>query len=719
MGAAGNKTKKKDNNSNLRDITINEPLFDLLKKIPNDQYTCTDCRSVPEIIDINFTNDKIIINCVEHGKKELKINEYFKLEFKNLYYNDKCEYGQREQKDHLDNIFCYCPKCKVYMCQSCNRSHNHQFGVINVNELNNKCQSHLKDYFKYCKYCNNHFCKSDKKCGHPNEFIKTPKEEDLEKLKNLRNKYFYLYKLIDTIITTYEKHPSNYFNSLNIINISKKDEEKNNNEGLLKKVEMLEKKIMLILNDKLNIELTGEEKILILNDKDIGNKYFDLLCILQFKKLQEISLRNNNISNINSLININSPALKKLDLSYNKIMKLDVFKDLAKKCEELEYINLSNNEIENANVFKEKIFRKIKEINLQNNRLIKSEFEEIKNIIIDSIGCYNKFKLIYKLDRINNKMKIFGEKFIENNKNNFKIKINNEEKDLCEYYKPNDDNNNNEEYLIIELIKINDINNLSFMFHECSLLFSLPDIANLDISNVKDISYLFYGCSSLRNISDISKWDTSNVKDMRNLFSNCSSILSLPDISKWKISNVDNINSMFFKCLNLSFLSDISNWNTSNVTDMSYLFYKCISLESLPDISKWNVSNVKFISYFFYECVSLKDLPDISKWNTSNFTNIIYMFNGLNLKSLKDISNWDTSKVTTMKGLFSNCTHLKTLPDISKWKTSNVKDMSEMFLKCSSLTSLPDISQWDTSKVTSKINMFYLCNKEIIPNNFK
>lgn len=335
MGASGNKAKKIYNNKVSKDIIINEPLFDLLKKIPNDQYTCTECQLVPEIIDINFTNDLIIINCFEHGKKELKITEYFEKEFKNLYYNDKCEYGEREQKNHLDKIFCYCPKCKVYLCQSCNRSHKHPFSVINVNELNNKCHSHFKDYFQYCKYCNNHFCNNDKKCEHPKEFIKTPNEKDLEKLRNLRNKYFYLYKLIDTIITTYEKHPSNYFNTLNIINISKKKQE-NNNEELLKKVEMLEKKILSILNDKLNIKLTCEEKILILNNKDIGNEYLDLLCLLQFKRLEEINLRNNNISNINSLINIDSPELKKLDLSYNKIMKVNVFKELVKKLGKLE-----------------------------------------------------------------------------------------------------------------------------------------------------------------------------------------------------------------------------------------------------------------------------------------------------------------------------------------------------------------------------------------------
>ena len=513
MGAAGNNTKKnyKNYNINSKDIIINEPLYDLFKKVPNDQYTCTDCKLVPEIIDINFTNDKIIINCIEHGKKELKINEYFENEFKNLYYNCKCEDGEREQKNHLDKIFCYCPKCKVNRCQSCNRNDKHPFSVINVNELNNKCHSHLKNYIQYCKYCHSHFCEKDEKCKHPKESIKTPGEKELENLRNIRNKYFYLYKLIDTIITTYEKHPSNYFNSLNLINISKKKEINNNNEGLLKKVRMLENKILSIFNDRFNTKLTGEEKILVLNNKEIGNKDLDLLFVLPFNQLQDINISNNKISNIEPLKNIDAPGLKKIDLSFNKIFDIKVFKDVVDKCKEIEHINLRNNEIENADVFKEKIFRKIKII-LENNKLIKADFAEIKNIIIDSMDNYKTFKLIYKKDKdkSNNKIKILGKEFIDNNKNNFKLIINNEEKDLCEYYIQNNNNNNNEdddEYLNIELVQINEITNLSNMFHECSSLYSLPDIDGLDISKVNDISFLFYGCSSLQNISDISKWD--------------------------------------------------------------------------------------------------------------------------------------------------------------------------------------------------------------------
>ena len=709
MGASsGSKIK---NNENINFSTITQ-----IAKIPNDQYTCIICKSVPEIIEINFDQNIIKFNCEFHGNIKIGIYEYFKNESNYLYLNYNCQFGQRKQIDHLDKTFYYCPKCDQYLCQSCNGYHNHKFSVIEVNELNCKCQKHLLNYFKFCKYCKKHYCQKDdkSKCMHPLEFINSPSEIEIEKLKKKRDQYFYLYKLLDTIITTYEKHPSNYFHSKNIINISQKLEE-NRNVELLEKINMFEKKIINILNDKYTINLSGEERILNLNNKNIGNKDFDLLCLVQFKNLEEINIEKNNISDISPLRHIN-PKVKKLNLSFNKINNINVFEDISKKNKDLEVILLNNNEIENADVFKKKIFKKIKEINLENNRLVKSDLDEIKRIIGDSINKNNKFKLVYKLNKSNNKIKLFGKEFIENNKNNFKISINGEEKDLCEEYELTNENNE-KETLNIELIQTSElITNISHMFYECSSLINLPDIYEFDVSNVIDLSFIFHGCSSLMILSDISVWNTSNVRDMRNIFSQCESLTFIPDISKWETSNVTTMNSMFFKCLKLLSIPDISKWNISNVVDLSYLFYRCSSLVELPNISKWNTSNVNNISYMFYKCSSLVSLPDISKWNTSNLTDICYLFfECSSLISVPDISNWNTSKIKNMKGLFSYCSELKHLPNISKWEMRNVTNISEMFYKCKSLDSLPDISKWNLSKVTDKSLMFFDCKNNIIP----
>ena len=78
-------------------------------------------------------------------------------------------------------------------------------------------------------------------------------------------------------------------------------------------------------------------------------------------------------------------------------------------------------------------------------------------------------------------------------------------------------------------------------------------------------------------------------------FHKCESLISLPDISKWDLLNVkseDGIESIFCQCISLISLPDISKWNTINIKEMSYIFHGCSSLISFPDISKWNTSNL-------------------------------------------------------------------------------------------------------------------------------
>ena len=65
-----------------------------------------------------------------------------------------------------------------------------------------------------------------------------------------------------------------------------------------------------------------------------------------------------------------------------------------------------------------------------------------------------------------NKIKLFGKQFIKNNKNNYKIIIDNKEQDIIEYLNVN----KNEKVLKIKLKEINTITNMSYMFHDCSSL---------------------------------------------------------------------------------------------------------------------------------------------------------------------------------------------------------------------------------------------------------
>ena len=148
------------------------------------------------------------------------------------------------------------------------------------------------------------------------------------------------------------------------------------------------------------------------------------------------------------------------------------------------------------------------------------------------------------------KVRIFGDDFVNNNIYKCKIIYEEGEYELKEYIEDIDQEYDNKEEFEIKLKGINNITNMSYMFSECESLSSLPDISKWDTSNVNDMMCMFYGCKSLFSLPDISKWNTSNVNNMSCMFCGCKSLSSLPDISKWNTSNVNNMWSMFDGCIN-------------------------------------------------------------------------------------------------------------------------------------------------------------------------
>ena len=308
-----------------------------------------------------------------------------------------------------------------------------------------------------------------------------------------------------------------------------------------------------------------------------------------------------------------------------------------------------------TNIKLDEVFKDIDKLNNEGHF-----FKKFENVfeIYNKMNCQNDIIIKY-LPENANKIKIFGTKFVINNKNKCKIIFNNHLYDIYDTYVINNDLKSyiNSQNGILEIkLRINkneNLTNLSHMFKDCSTLLFLPNISELNTFHVTDMSYLFYGCSLLENLPNISKWNTSNVTNMSYMFFHCSSLISLPDISKWNISNVTDISHLFSNCISLSSIPDISKWNINSVTNMSYLFYYCTGLKSLPDISKWDIKNVNNISYMFSCCSSLTKVPDISVWNTSQVRDVSYLFFG--------------------------CKSLTSLPDISKWNSSNISNMGFMF----------------------------------------
>ena len=119
----------------------------------------------------------------------------------------------------------------------------------------------------------------------------------------------------------------------------------------------------------------------------------------------------------------------------------------------------------------------------------------------------NEIDLKYEIKEGEDKVKIFGEKFFENNNKKCKIIYDNKEYDLTEYF---------------------DCKNVK----DNVLKFKLKGI-----NNVVTLESMFEGCSTLSHLSDFSNLDTTFTISMGNLFKDCK-CLELPDISKFNISNV-------------------------------------------------------------------------------------------------------------------------------------------------------------------------------------
>ena len=92
---------------------------------------------------------------------------------------------------------------------------------------------------------------------------------------------------------------------------------------ILNKINLLQKKILNFMNIILNINLKGSETKLDLSNKNIDDKTLILLTGIKLENLEELNLRRNNISNVKIIKNLNLKKMKKLDLSFNKINKIE------------------------------------------------------------------------------------------------------------------------------------------------------------------------------------------------------------------------------------------------------------------------------------------------------------------------------------------------------------------------------------------------------------
>ena len=133
---------------------------------PTDQYLCTMCRNVPELVNIFTDIGSVEFKCKEHGTIILTVKQYFEKmrnsEF--TYYNFRCSNCHQIQniilkkvKELKDGIFKFCYTCRKIYCQECCTKTNvhpnfHNESCINVNEMNTRCPDHFDEGY-YTSFC--------------------------------------------------------------------------------------------------------------------------------------------------------------------------------------------------------------------------------------------------------------------------------------------------------------------------------------------------------------------------------------------------------------------------------------------------------------------------------------------------------------------------------------------------------------------------------------
>ena len=193
--------------------------------------------------------------------------------------------------------------------------------------------------------------------------------------------------------------------------------------------------------------------------------------------------------------------------------------------------------------------------------------------------------ITYKTNK-RGKLKIFGDKFVQNNNKNICIK---EEKNL-EPTKLAGAKKINEEINTITLEINEDLSDLSHMFHGCEDFYEIS-IQNFKMKKITNFSAMFCECSSLTNIESLKNWDVSAGTNFQFFFRGCKKLQSLKDLENWNVEKGKNFRGMFTGCSSLKSLVGLKKWNVSKGELFGNMFSKCTSLSDISDLGNWNVKN--------------------------------------------------------------------------------------------------------------------------------
>ena len=139
-----------NNDLKQNNLAVNDEKLQNQKEV----YRCPNCLIVPEITNINYSENKILLECPFHKDNSMDIKDYLNSLNFNL-----CQICNN--KILSKDISYYCNHCRKIVCFKCQKNHSKDHYVINLNEYNIKCQIHYgNNYEYYCYNCSSNLCKT-------------------------------------------------------------------------------------------------------------------------------------------------------------------------------------------------------------------------------------------------------------------------------------------------------------------------------------------------------------------------------------------------------------------------------------------------------------------------------------------------------------------------------------------------------------------------------
>jgi len=345
-----NKMEEEDNDNNINLLPYS---------YKNDHFLCKICKKAPKL-QIDEINKKFIVQCHQNDN-EKKLLEIQNLKEDYIVEDDDNDDNEILQcQDHSKNFKDYCQFCKKNYCEDCKRCNHKKLNIDNKNIQNHIIQ--LENIF----FPNMRGVGSEENEVRVVSITKeTNTYSDLELLKiivsiiindYLRVKNYHLDISIQNLSNYYKNHPLP--NSQNV-----------NTEFCINSPQ----------------ELLDSEEI---TKIEIYQYCFDLNKLnVALPNLIVLSLKNNNIFDVEILIKCNFENLEELYLDINKIDDniLTYMKDM--KFKKLKVFSLKQNYLTDYTVFEEvKVFQNLKKFDISSNRLFKNkEFFENKIIYLNKI----------------------------------------------------------------------------------------------------------------------------------------------------------------------------------------------------------------------------------------------------------------------------------------------------------------------------------------------